>query len=98
MQTLTPQQRNAKAKGFQKKLEDFQKFVEKAQKELETREAELLGKLYRSIEKSANDYGKANGYAAIVAKKELLYVGENANVKDITDEITRMVNTEQQKK
>ncbi len=97
IQSLTPQQRNAKAKGFQKKLEDFQKFVEKAQKELEARESELLGKLYKSIEKSANDYGKANGLAVIVSRKELLYIGENVNVKDITDEITKAVNTEQQK-
>jgi len=98
IQSLTPQQRNAKAKGFQKKLEDFQKFVEKSQKELEARESELLGNLYKSIEKSANDYGKANGLVVIVSRKELLYVGENVDIKDITDEITRAVNTGEHKK
>ncbi len=98
MQTLTPEQRTAKAKEFQKKLGDFQKFVEKAQKDLQTREAELLGKLYKAIEKSAGDYGQANGFAAVVAKKELLYLGDNVEVKDVTDEIIKMVNEGQGKK
>lgn len=98
IQTLTPQERNAKAKAFQKKLEDFQKFVEKAQKELEARESELLGKLYKSIENSANEYGKANGLAVVVTKKDLLYVGANVDVKDITGEIAGMVSKEREKK
>lgn len=98
LQTLTPQQRNTKAKQFQKKLEDLQKFAEKGQKELQNREADLLGKLYKSIEKSAGDYGKANGLAAIVTKKDLLYLDEKVDIKEITAEIIKLVDAGQAKK
>lgn len=98
IQTLSPQQRTAKAKEFQKKIEDFQKFVEKAQKDLQARESELLGKLFAKIEKAAAEYGKSSGVAAVVVKKEVLYMAENVEVADFTDEIIKMVDSEQGKK
>jgi outer membrane protein len=88
--TMTPQQRAAKAKEFQKKLEEFQKFVEKGQKELQGKEAELLGKLFKEIEKSSGDYGKANGFAAVVVKHDILFVGDGVEIVDLTDEIIKM--------
>jgi len=98
MQTLTPKQRATKAKEFQKKIQDFQNFVKNAQKDLQTREGVLLEKLYKSIERAAGDYGKANGFTAVTAKKDLLYIEDNVEVTDITDEIVKIVNAEQGKK
>ncbi len=89
--TIPPPQREAKAKEFQKKVGEFQKFVQNAEKVMRTREEELSGKLFKAIEKAATEYGKANGYAAVVVKKELLYMGENVDAKDLTEEIVKRV-------
>ncbi|HEX5772737.1 MAG TPA: OmpH family outer membrane protein [Geomobilimonas sp.] len=89
IETMTPQVRTAKAKEFQKKVEDFQRYVQNAEKEMRTKEENLSGKLFKAIEKAAADYGKANGYAAVVVKKELLYMGENVDAKDLTEEIVK---------
>ncbi|HKZ17410.1 MAG TPA: OmpH family outer membrane protein, partial [Geobacteraceae bacterium] len=83
---------------FQKKLEEFQKFVQKAQKELQTRESELLGKLFKTIETSAGEYGKANGFAAVVVKHDILFVGDEVEVVDLTNEIIKKVDAEHVKK
>jgi outer membrane protein len=98
IQTLTPQQRTAKAKEFQKKLEEFQKFVEKAQKEMQTRESELLGKLFKTIEAAAGSYGKANGFAAVVARNDILFVGDDVETVDVTAEIIKAVDAGHNKK
>jgi outer membrane protein len=90
--TLSPQQRAAKAKEFQKKLEDLQKFAQNADKDIRNKENELLGKLYQSIEKSAGEYGKANGLTAVVMKKELLYTASNVDSVEITGDVLKMVN------
>jgi outer membrane protein len=96
--TLTPKERSAKAKEFQKKIEDFQKYVQKAQKELQTRENELLGTLFKSIEKVVGKYANDNGYAGVADKKGILYVGDNVEVKDLTEEVIKLVNSEHGKK
>ncbi len=90
--TLSPQQREAKAKEFQKKVEEYQKFVQNAEKELRAKQDEVTGKLFRTIERAAGEYGKANGYAAIVVKKELLYSDGSLELKDLTDDVMKLVN------
>lgn len=96
--SLQPSQRAAKAKDFQKKLESFQKFLEKAEKDVRTKEAELLKELYQSVEKSAGDYGKANGFAAIVMRKDLLFVGNTVDIQDLTAEIIKQLDGTSTKK
>lgn len=91
MPSLAPIQREAKAKEFKKKLESFQKFIQNAEKEVHAKETEMLKKLYESVAKSAADYGKANGFAAIVINKELLYVDNTVDMKDITAQIIKMI-------
>ncbi|HOP40525.1 MAG TPA: OmpH family outer membrane protein [Geobacteraceae bacterium] len=91
MPSLTPAQRSVKAKDFQKKLESFQKFLQKAEQDIRTKEAKLLQKLYESVVTSANDYGTANGYAAIVMKKELLFIDSTIKIQDITAEIITLL-------
>ena len=91
MPSLAPIQRSAKAKEFQKKLESFQNFLQKAEKDVRTREAELLKKLYESVAKSAGDYGKTNGFAAIVINKELLFTGSTVEIQDLTTEVIKLI-------
>ncbi len=91
MPSLAPIQRSAKAKEFQKKLESFQSFIQKAEKDVRATEAELLKNLYESVAKSAADYGKANGFAAIVMNKELLFAGSSVAIEDLTAEIIKLI-------
>jgi len=89
--TLSPPQRAAKAKEFQKKLEDLQKFAQNADKDIRSKENELLAKLYQSIEKSAGEYGKANGFTAVVMKKEMLYTASTVESIEVTAEVLKMI-------
>jgi outer membrane protein len=88
---LSPQQRQTKAKEFQKKIEEFQKFVQSADKDVRSYEAELLAKLYKSIETAAGDYGKSNGFTAIAMKKDLLFVGDGVSISDLTGAMIPLV-------
>jgi len=96
--TLSPQQRETKAKDFQKKVDDYRKLVLKAEKDVSALQEQLLGNLYKSVEKAAGDYGKTNGFAAVVMKKELLYSAENVEIKDLTAEIIKLAESPRVKK
>lgn len=98
MPSLTPSQRSKKAQDFQKKVESFQKFLQKADKDVRTSEAELLQELYKAVVKAANDYGTANGYAAIVMKKELLFAGNTVAIQDLTEEMIKLLAEKPDKK
>ncbi|MEA5115015.1 MAG: OmpH family outer membrane protein [Geobacteraceae bacterium] len=93
--SLSPAQREAKAKDFQKKVADYQKFVQKAGKEIQSREEQLLGNLYKSTQKAAEDYAKTNGFAAVAIKKDLLYLGDTVEAKDLTDVIIKLLGRNQ---
>lgn len=95
--TLAPRQRVARAKEFEKKVAEYRKFAENAEKELQTLQEELTRQLYQEIEQAASTYGKANGYAAIVVKKELLYLASGVEAQDVTDEILKLVNEKGEK-
>jgi hypothetical protein len=43
-------------------------------------------------------HGKANGFAVIVVKKELLYIGSSADTSDVTDDLIKALNQAPQKK
>lgn len=92
IQSMTPQQREAKAREFQKKLEEFQKFAQNSEEELFKLQDRETKELYEDIEKSAVAHGKANGFAAIVVKKELLYVGSSVDAQDVTDALIKALN------
>ncbi len=96
--SMLPEQRAAKAREFEKKVEEYRKFVQNAEKEMKPLEEELTRSLVGMIEKVASDYGKANGYAAIVVKKELLYQGSVVAVQDVTEDILKLVNEQGEKK
>jgi len=92
--TLTPQQREAKVKELRKKAEEFQNYVQKAEKELGASDEEMTRGLLKRIAQVAEEYGRANGYAVIVQKRELLYLGDVADARDITAEIMQRVSVQ----
>jgi outer membrane protein len=91
MPTLAPELRDAEAKKFQKKFEEFQKFAQKAEKDVRAKEEELLGKLFKSVEKAAGEYAMANGFTAVVMKNQLLYVEAGVETKDLTEQMIKLV-------
>ena len=95
---MTPPQREAKSKEFQKKMEDFQKFARSSEEELFTLQEKETKALFEEMEQSAAAYGKANDFAAIVVKKELLYVGNTVDTRDVTDELIKSMNAAGHKK
>lgn len=95
---MTPQQREAKSKEFQKKLEEFQKFAQSSEQEFFALQEKESKTLYEAIEQTAVAYGKANGFAAIVIKKELLYLGSSIDAQDVTDPLIKELNQSDKKK
>ena len=89
--TMTPSQREAKAREFEKKVDDYQKLVRSAEKEMQSLQEELTGKLFKSIEQAAGAYGKANGFAVIAVRKELLYLDSAVDVREVTDALLKLV-------
>jgi len=90
--TMTPKQREAKSKEFQKKVEEFQKLAQTSEEDFGVLQEKETKTLFEAIEQSAVEYGKANGYAAIVVKKELLYVGSSVDAQDVTDALIKALN------
>jgi outer membrane protein len=96
--TLSQEQREAKAKELQKKFEEFQKLGKKLEEELYTTQGNESKGLYDATEHAAVAYGKANSFAVIVVKKELLYVGDNIDVQDVTDALVKAMDEAARKK
>ncbi|MDD2898509.1 MAG: OmpH family outer membrane protein [Desulfuromonadaceae bacterium] len=95
---MTPQQRDAKAKEFQKKMEELQKLARSSEEDLlKLQDKETKG-LYDEIEKAAIAHGTANKLAVVVVKRELLYVAPAVDAQDITDALIKAVNEAGQKK
>ena len=95
---MSPQQREAKAKEFQKKLDEFQKFARTSDEELYTLQDKESKALYNEIEKAAVAHGTANNFAVIVVRKELLYVANAVDAQDVTDALIKALNEAGQKK
>lgn len=89
---MSQQQREAKGKEFQKKVDELQKLARSAEEEFAKLQESETGELFAEIEKAASAYGKANGFALVVIKKELLYVGENIAPHDLTELLLKQIN------
>lgn len=96
--TMTQQQKEAKSKEFQKKLDEFQKFAKTLEEELMALQEKETRALYDVIEKAAIAHGKANGFSVIVVKKDLLYLGSSISIQDVTDALIKLMNESGQKK
>lgn len=88
---MTPKQREAESKKFQKKVEDLQKLAQGSEEEfMKLQETETTA-VYGAIEKVVAEYGKASGLALIMVKKELLYLGSGVEPQDLTETILKKV-------
>jgi outer membrane protein len=96
--TMTPQQREARSKEFQKKVEEFQKLAQASEEELMSLQEKETRALFEAVEQAAAAHGKTNGFAAIVVKKELLYVGSSVDAQDVTDALIAALNQADLKK
>lgn len=83
--SYTPQQRAAKIKEYEKKVDELRTLLQKAEKEMKPLQEELLKDVYGKIEKAASEYGAANGFSVIVEKRELLYLGRDVDARDVTE-------------
>ncbi len=92
MPTLQPAQREAKAREFQKKVVEMQKSGMNGEKELMATSEKLAKELIAAIEQAAVEIGKAKKLAAVVVKRELLYLDSGVEVLDLSDEIVTLVN------
>jgi outer membrane protein len=90
--TLSPKEREAKSKEFQKKVEEYQKLVRTSDKEMQALQEKLTSDIYAAIKKAATAYGKSHGFAAVLAKKDLLYMADIPEPKDLTEELTEILN------
>lgn len=97
LSSLTPPQREARYKEFQKKVQEFQKFAQKAENELQALQQELSRSLFEKVERAAADYGAKNGFAIIIAKQELLYLAAGVDASDVTEAIIKLINEEGKK-
>ncbi|MDD2501381.1 MAG: OmpH family outer membrane protein [Geobacter sp.] len=95
---LSPQQREAKSKEFQKKIEEFQKFGMKAEKELMENQQKLTKGLFEAIGKAADEQGKAKGLAAVATNRDLLYLSSTVAMVDITADIIKSLDEKGAKK
>ncbi|WP_168206103.1 OmpH family outer membrane protein [Geobacter sp. FeAm09] len=96
--SLSPAQRAAKEKEFQKKVEEFQKLGKQLEEELFSLQEKETKALYDETERAAAAYGKANGFAVIIIKKQLLYVGSDVDAQDVTDALIAAMDAAAKKK
>ena len=90
--TLTPPQRQAKAREFQKKVEEMQKFGMNAEKGLMATQEKLTKGLLHAVEQAAVTVAKQKGLAVVVVKRELLYLDAHVVPTDISDDIVKQIN------
>lgn len=95
---MTPQQREAKSKEFQKKLEEAQKLAQSSEEELFKLQDKETKALFDEIEKAAIAVGTASKLAVVVVKRELLYVSAAVDAQDVTDALIKVINETGQKK
>ncbi len=96
--SLPPKEQEAKAKEFEKKVEEHRKFLQSAEKEMKGYEAEVTRQLYQDIEDAAAAFGKANGYAAVIVRRDLLYIGSGVEGEDVTTKVLKIMNAKREKK
>ena len=90
--SYTPKQRDAKSKEFQKRVGVFQKLVRDSEESLTKNQQGETSKILALVEKTISDYGKANDFAIIVIKKDILYIGSGIEAQDLTSIILKAVN------
>jgi len=88
---LAAAKREAKEKQFQKKFGEYQQFGKSAQEEFGRKQADLSKQVKEELDRQIKDYGRDHGYAVILNKEGLVYNDSKFEVKDLTDEIIKIV-------
>lgn len=88
---LSPSERAKKAKDFEKKVDAYRKLVQKAENDMKPLVEEVSRTLSRSIKDAAAAYGTANGLAAVVTSRELIFVGSSTFPEDVTDGVLQQL-------
>jgi outer membrane protein len=96
--SLSPAQRDAKAKEFQKKVESFQKFGMNAEKEMQTLQQGLGKSFNEAVQQAATEYGTANGLALVILKREVLYQSGSVEARDVSEGVIKLMNEKWVKK
>ena len=89
---LTPEQRESKAKDFQKKVNQYQIFIQKADKDLQELQQELSRILFEKIERAASEYAKSNSLVLVTVKRDLIYIASNVVSRDVTEGVVKLIN------
>lgn len=92
LESMSQKERAAKAKEFQKKVEEYQKLVRNSDEEMRELQDKYTESVYDSIKDVAVEYAVTNGYDAVLAKKEMLYLSSQADSRDLTDQIIAKLN------
>jgi outer membrane protein len=90
--TYTPEQRTAKIKEYEKKVDELKKMLQKADSEMRPMQEELIKEVYGKIAAAARTYGAANGFSVILEKRELLYLGKGIDAEDVTEILIKELN------
>ena len=90
--TYSPEQRAAKIKAYEKKVEELRKMLQKADSEMRPMQEELIKEIYAKIESAAQAYGAEKGFSAIIEKRELLYLGKEIDAEDVTEALIKELN------
>jgi len=96
--SMPPKERAAKAREFQKQMEGYQKLVMASEKEMQQLQEKLTSDLYTTIKKAAASYAKSHGYTAVLEQKAVLYLTDTLETKDLTEEISNMMDVKPQAK
>lgn len=89
--SLQPDQRQAKAKEFEKKVESYRKMVQKAQEEMEPLQKEINDKIFALVEKGARRVGTEKNLSLIIPKRELIFSSPETSVVDVTEDLLKAV-------
>ncbi len=96
--SLSPAQREAKAKEFQKRVESFQKFGMSAEKEMQTLQQGLGKSFNEALQQAATRFGADNNLDLIVLKREILYQSSSVDARDVSEGIIKLMNEQWGKK
>jgi outer membrane protein len=90
---LSASKRNAKMNELQTKVAEFQEFGLNAEQELAKKEKDLSTQVGMELEKLVREYGRTNGYTAILHKEGIIYNNGNLIVKDLSEDILKTFNS-----
>ncbi len=89
LELLNNEAREAKTKEIEEKSEELQRFRANTTRDLSRERDKIASELLKEIQKSIEDYAKANGFSLIFDARSVLY-GQEAY--DVTNEVLAMLN------